>query len=162
MKYELVLFDADGTLFDFEKASEEALKKAFHEFNIGQWTSETMRTYRKVNKQIWDEFELKIILADDLKTERFRRFFIALSVSGIDLKEFSEKYLLYLSQGGYLIDGAEELVKWCYGKFKLGIITNGLTSVQKPRFNNSTLNKYFEHYIISEEIGFAKPHAEIF
>ena len=74
----------------------------------------------------------------------------------------SAYYLLSLSQSTDLIEGAEDLVKWCSGKFKLGIITNGLTSVQKPRFGKSILNKYFEHYIISEEIGFAKPNSEIF
>lgn len=162
MKYELVLFDADGTLFDFDKASEEALKKALQLFNIDKWNAEIWTLYKKINKQIWDEFEQKQISAADLKQERFRRFFSAVSITGIDPKEFSDKYLLFLSQGTYLIDGAEDLVEWCYDKFKLGIITNGLTSVQKPRFNQSVLNKYFEHYIISEEIGFAKPHREIF
>jgi len=162
MKYKLVLFDADGTLFDFEKASEEALKKAFKKFEIDSWNSETMTIYRKVNKQIWDEFELKQISASNLKAERFRRFFIAISVENADPKEFGDYYLLSLSQNTDLIEGAEDLVKWCYGKFNLGIITNGLTSVQKPRFNNSILNIYFEHYIISEDIGFAKPHTEIF
>jgi len=162
MKYELVLFDADGTLFDFDKASEEALKRAMQLFNIDKWNADTWALYKKVNKQIWNEFELKQISAADLKLERFRRFFSALSVTDVEPKDFSDKYLLFLSQGTYLIDGALELVQWCYGKFKLGIITNGLTNVQKPRFNESVLNKYFEHYIISEEIGFAKPHPEIF
>ena len=162
MKYELVLFDADGTLFDFDKASEEALKRAMQLFNIDKWNADTWALYKKVNKQIWNEFELKQISAADLKLERFRRFFSALSVTDVEPKDFSDKYLLFLSQGTYLIDGALELVQWCYGKFRLGIITNGLTNVQKPRFNESVLNKYFEHYIISEEIGFAKPHPEIF
>ena len=162
MKYELVLFDADGTLFDFDKASEEALKRAMQLFNIDKWNADTWTLYKKVNKQIWNEFELKQISAADLKLERFRRFFSALSVTDVEPKDFSDKYLLFLSQGTYLIDGALELVQWCYGKFRLGIITNGLTNVQKPRFNESVLNKYFEHYIISEEIGFAKPHPEIF
>ena len=162
MKYELVLFDADGTLFDFDKASEEALKKALQLFNIDKWNVDTWRIYKKINKQIWDEFELKQISAAELKPERFRRFFSAISVTEVAPKEFSDKYLLFLSQGTYLIDGAEELVEWCYDKFKLGIITNGLTSVQKPRFYQSVLHKYFEHYIISEEIGFAKPQPEIF
>ncbi len=162
MKYKLVLFDADGTLFDFEKASEEAIKKGFKKFEIGSWNSETMTIYRKINKQIWDEFELKLISAANLKAERFRRFFIEIYEENVDPKEFSDYYLLSLSQSTDLIEGAEDLVKWCYGKFKIGIITNGLTSVQKPRFGNSILDKYFEHYIISEEIGFAKPYSEIF
>lgn len=162
MKYKLVLFDADGTLFDFEKASEEAIKKGFEKFEIGSWNSETMTIYRKINKQIWDEFELKLISASNLKAERFRRFFIEISKENVDPKEFSDYYLLSLSQNTDLIEGAEDLVKWCSENFLIGIITNGLTSVQKPRFGNSILDKYFEHYIISEEIGFAKPHSEIF
>ena len=162
MKYKLVLFDADGTLFDFERASEEAIKSGLMNFNIDRWNSETMTIYRKVNKQIWDEFELKQISASNLKAERFKRFFIEISVENVDPKEFSDYYLFSLSQNTDLIEGAEDIVKWCYGKFELGIITNGLTSVQKPRLNSSILDEYFEHYIISEEIGFAKPHAEIF
>ena len=162
MKYELILFDADGTLFDFEKASEKAIKNGLKNFKLDRWNSDTMTIYRKVNKQIWDEFELKLISAADLKTERFRRFFIEISIENVDPKEFSDYYLHSLSQNTDLINGAEDLVKWCYGKFKIGIITNGLTSVQKPRFSHSILDKYFEHYIISEELGFAKPHGEIF
>ena len=99
-----------------------SLKKSFKKFEIGSWNSETMTIYRKVNKQIWDEFELKQISASNLKAERFRRFFIEISVENADPSEFSDYYLLSLSQSTDLIEGAEDLVKWCYGKFKIGII----------------------------------------
>lgn len=163
MKYELVLFDSDGTLFDFEMASEVALKNSYHLFGIDEkWNSDTMTHYRKLNKQIWNEFEQKKITPTQLKPERFRRFLSEISEPDIDPKKFSDNYLKILSEGTYLIENAEEIVKWCSEKLKIGIITNGFTSVQKPRFSESILDQYFEHYIISEEIGFAKPFPEIF
>ena len=163
MKYELVLFDSDGTLFDFEMASEAALKNSYHLFGIdGKWNSNTMTHYRKVNKQIWNEFEQKKITPAQLKPERFKRFLSEISEPDIDPEKFSDNYLKILSQGTFLIDHAEDIVKWCAERFKIGIITNGFTSVQKPRFSESILDEYFEHYIISEEIGFAKPYPEIF
>ena len=32
--YKILLFDADGTLLDFQKSEETALKKTFQRFNI--------------------------------------------------------------------------------------------------------------------------------
>jgi len=49
-----------------------------------------------------------------------------------------------------------------YGHTKIYLITNGLTVVQKPRIKNSVIGKYFDGVIISEEVGYAKPHKEIF
>ncbi|MEZ7820891.1 MAG: noncanonical pyrimidine nucleotidase, YjjG family, partial [Patescibacteria group bacterium] len=34
MKYEIILFDIDETLFDFQKTEKEALKNTFIEFNL--------------------------------------------------------------------------------------------------------------------------------
>ena len=61
-----------------------------------------------------------------------------------------------------MLENAEEIVKWCSQRFELAIVTNGLASVQNPRFMNSDLRKYFKHIIISEEIGFAKPKRKFF
>ena len=36
MKYKLVLFDADGTLFDFDTAEKEAFEKTFKQFGIAE------------------------------------------------------------------------------------------------------------------------------
>ena len=42
------------------------------------------------------------------------------------------------------------------------ILTNGMASVQRPRFELSPISKYFKDIIISEEEGCAKPSREIF
>jgi len=161
MKYKTVLFDADGTLYDFEKASVEALKSNFEKYSL-KWTETTFETYEKVNKKIWNDFEKGLISTTEIKTERFKRFFEVINISGIDPIGFSKDYLNFLSLNNYLLPGAEEIIKWCGKYFKLVIVTNGLASVQNPRLQSSKLRKYFNNVIISEEIGFVKPAKEYF
>ena len=161
MKYKTILFDADGTLYDFDKAAVEALKSSFKKYNL-EWSINTFSIYEDVNKKIWNDFEKGLITTKEIKTERFKRFFDIIEVSNIDSLQFSKDYLEFLSQNNYLLDGARDIVKWSSEKYELAIVTNGLASVQNPRFKSSELRKYFKHIIISEEIGFAKPKKEIF
>ncbi len=42
------------------------------------------------------------------------------------------------------------------------IITNGFKEVQRPRFDRSSIKKYFEKIIVSDEINAAKPSTEYF
>ena len=161
MKYKTILFDADGTLYNFDKAAVKALKSGFTKYNV-EWTEQRFEVYEEVNKKIWNDFEKGLITTKEIKTERFKRFFNAIEVSNINSIQFSKDYLEFLSQNNYLLDGATDIVKWCSEKFELAIVTNGLASVQNPRLKNSELRKYFKHIIISEEIRFAKPKREIF
>ena len=42
------------------------------------------------------------------------------------------------------------------------LVTNGLKEVKRPRFNASSIIKYFEGIVVSDEIGVAKPQKEYF
>lgn len=160
-KYELLLFDADGTLFDYDKGEVFALKKSLEYYNVNFEESRHLKTYRKINSGIWAEFERKLITADKLKTERFRRFFEELDLDIPDI-EFGKMYLDNLAQARFLLPNSLELLENLKGKFKLGLITNGLKRVQRSRLDGSEIEKYFEYIIISEEIGVPKPEPGIF
>ncbi len=74
-------------------------------------------------------------------------------------------HLLYeskLSQNDQLLENAQLIIENLSQNYKLMIMTNGMTSVQKPRFAKSSLSQYFKHIIISEEIKHSKPSKEIF
>lgn len=160
MKYSWLLFDADGTLFDFEKSQSKALEKTFDALGI-DFQDKYHPIYRRVNKKIWDQREQDLISFEDVKTKRFEIFFKEINVNA-DHIQANDVYLNFLSQGSYLLDGAEELVYDTHLKYNLVLLTNGLTSVQKPRFANSPITKHFKEVIISEEVGFSKPGKEIF
>ena len=160
-KYKVLIFDADGTLFDFEKSEFSALKKAFLKFNLFFDKNVHLGYYKKLNFEIWSEFEDGKISAEDLKQERFRRYNEQFNL-GIDPILFSDAYLEYLSEAAFLLDGAEELLTELSNKFEMILLTNGLTRVQNKRFEKAKMSRFFKKIIISEEVGFKKPQKEIF
>ncbi len=160
MKYELLIFDADGTLFDFAKAEEYAFFKTAE--NAGRsFSNEDYAVYAGVNKNIWKEMELGEIDQETLKAERFRRFFAEIEIDE-EAGAFSKEYLYNLSTAGFLFDGAEELLKQLKGRYRMVLLTNGLTSVQETRLGKSIVRPYFEELVISESVGISKPNPRIF
>lgn len=49
-----------------------------------------------------------------------------------------------------------------YKDYRLAIVTNGLKDVQNNRIRKSTIAKYFEDIVISEEVELSKPDPKIF
>ncbi len=160
MKYTTILFDLDGTLFDYDISETKALKNTFKDFNL-PFESKVIPTYRELNAKLWKQFEEGKLSQKIIKVRRFEQLADALGIT-FNAEKFSNRYLLHLSEGTDLIDGAREIIEFLSDKTDLVLITNGLTIVQRPRIKNSGLEKHFKEVIISEEIGFAKPDAKIF
>ena len=161
MKYKVILFDADETLFNFKKAEKEAFKNTMIDFGIDYDESYHFNTYEEINSAIWKELEQGLITQEKLKTERFRRFIDRLDMN-FDENEFASTYMKYLGDGSFLFEGALELIEDLSNKYILSIVTNGLTIVQERRIKKSVIAKYFKDIVISEEIGISKPHPDIF
>lgn len=161
MKYEVVLFDADDTLFDYSLAEAHALKSVFleHQFEL---TQSHVDLYRIVNQQLWHDFEKGAVTLDFLRHERFRRLFAEIQLE-LDAVSFSERYVDYLGEGSFLIEGADELIsKVLHNGQRIAIITNGIKRTQLNRIGRSSLANSFEHIIVSEDTGYSKPHIGIF
>ncbi|MEP6646584.1 MAG: YjjG family noncanonical pyrimidine nucleotidase [Saprospiraceae bacterium] len=159
-KYKWILFDADHTLFDFDKASEEALAEVLQEHGI-EWSEGMYDDYKKINIQCWSEHERGLINRDTLVYERFRRYF---DFRQIDLDPVStqKKYLRGLGRRPYLMPGAEDMMDWLKGRIKIGYITNGMTEVQRARLQMISWDLKFDVIVIAGEIGHSKPHREYF
>jgi 2-haloacid dehalogenase len=160
MSYTWLMFDADGTLFDYYRAEEMALRLTFEQLGH-PFAPDYIATYRQINDRIWLEFEQGKIDQLTLRTRRFDLLFAAVNVQA-DSQDFSNRYLSSLSQGTYLIPGAEEVVKTLSAGHNLAIITNGLADVQWPRLKQSSIYSYIQTGIISEEVGADKPAPQIF
>ena len=160
-KYELILFDQDGTLFDYKRAEEYALRKSMEHFGIELTGDSYLKKYRKINRKVWSEFERGETNLDELKLRRFKILF---DVLGIDqnTETFSDKYLYYVSKSPFVTEGAEEVVSSLYGKCKLALATNGIYSAQYERLKSSPLRDYFDILVVSEKIGVAKPDPDFF
>ena len=161
MKYEVILFDADETLFDFKKSEREAFKNTNIEFGIDYDENYHLKIYKEINTAIWKEFEEGLITQEKLKIERFKRLSDALKID-FDPQEFAKAYMKHLSLGSFLYEGSMELIEELSKNYKLSIVTNGLTFVQNRRIRKSPIAKYFDDIVISEEILVSKPNPKIF
>jgi putative hydrolase of the HAD superfamily len=161
MKYEIIIFDADETLFDFKKSEREAIKNTMIEFNIEYDENYHLKIYSEINAAIWREFEDGLITQDKLKVERFKRLSDKLNVK-FDEVEFAKSYMKHLSHASFLFDDSIPLIESLHKSYKLSIVTNGLKDVQNNRIRKSVIAKYFEDIVISEEVKVSKPNPEIF
>jgi 2-haloacid dehalogenase len=160
MKYDWLLFDADGTLFNYDRAEAESLENAFRQSGFSFKKYHAL-LYRRINAQIWLDFEQGLISQDRLRVRRFELLLDAVNIN-TDPAEFSAKYLENLSGCTYLLEDAEEVVRLLSEKKRLILLTNGLMDVQRSRWNKSVISRYFTDILISEEIGAAKPDRKIF
>lgn len=158
--YRWILFDADHTLFDFDKASEEALGEVLSE-NGFDWKQDMYSDYKRINVQCWQEHEQGIINRDTLVYERFRRYFDFMQLD-LDPVATQKKYLHALGRKPYLMPGAGEIIEWLLEHKRLGYITNGMTEVQRVRLEMIGWHLKFEVIVIAGEIGHSKPHAGYF
>jgi YjjG family noncanonical pyrimidine nucleotidase len=161
MAYNLFLFDADDTLFDFKAAEQQAFASSFKHFTDAATLPELFKTYRVESDRVWRLLELGQISKDELKVERFRRSF---EKHGIDFDpaRASDLYLEALSEGDALIPHAVEICQFLSEFSEIGIVTNGIVSVQKRRLAKSKIASYISFVAVSEECGFAKPDRRFF
>lgn len=160
--YQWLIFDADNTLFDYDKSEKIALLKTLDDFDITYEPDSIIETYHKINHKLWMKFETGEVKSQaEIKQKRTTQLFEVLNVDR-DIDKFANDYLFNLSQNGQLLKNAMKVIKTLAKSHQLMIMTNGMTKVQKPRFKASPLTQFFKHIIISEEIKHSKPSPKIF
>jgi 2-haloacid dehalogenase len=161
MRYPWILFDADDTLFDFHRSAQHALALTLAHFKIKPQATH-IDTYESINREAWASFERNEINALELRRVRFERFLDAIGELR-DPLEMNGHYLLELSRTEFLVEGARELIEEFLEKdYRLGLITNGLKEVQRPRIAQARMESYFQVIVVSDEIGVSKPHNGFF
>lgn len=161
-KYELLLFDVDGTLLDFKKAERLGMKHTLNHFGLRS-DDEVVSAYSKISTSCWEKLERGEITKDELLIQRHQKLFDKYSFKK-DVHAFREYYEEFLSHSSFLMDYAIEILKYIRTKYsyKMAIITNGVYKIQKNRIALSGIAQYFDDIYISEKIGFNKPHRGIF
>lgn len=161
--YTTVLFDADDTLLDFHKAERMALRQVLLSFGITP-TDEMMDRYSVINAGLWHAFERGEVTKEQIKSERYRRLFAEYGVGqGLDTRAVSDRYLEYLSAGGYLLDGAAALCNALKDAgYDLYVITNGVPRTQYLRLEHSGLMPLLSGVFVSEDVGAQKPFKAFF
>lgn len=158
--YSWLFFDADGTLFDYNRAEATAFRNAFNSLQF-PFEETYLDTYQKINRELWKALERHEITPAILRLRRFELLLEALQLTG----SADDLNLAYVEQLGLctdLIDGAYETLQALSSKSRIAIVTNGLEAVQRSRLRHSTIHPMISELIISEEVGAAKPHTAFF
>jgi putative hydrolase of the HAD superfamily len=162
MKYEMIYFDLDNTILDFDKSEEYALKSVFEYLNI-RYDESYIEIYRPINEKWWKLFSEGKYKKEVIVVERFREFFEKIGVFNLNFNEVAKVYLKGLSSVAFFIEGAEEFLGKLKEKgFRMAAITNGVESVQQKRAKIAKLDRFFEFVLTSEKVGKPKPEPDIF
>ncbi len=161
MHYDIVLLDADDTLFDFHRAESVALEESLSAFGYTAPLDEYLGAFHRINAEVWRAYEAGTSTSEEI---RVRRFVLLLSELGHDADPhaLSEMYVSRLGRAAYLLPGARELLDALRGVVPLGLVTNGISEVQRSRLALSGVGEYFDSVTISDEAGIQKPDPEIF
>ena len=96
MRYDVLLCDADNTLFDFNKAEENAFAMACETMGFSS-TPELLATYSKINEALWKLLEQGGITQDVLRVRRFEQFLAAIHKDG-DAQRMCDAFVEALGQ----------------------------------------------------------------
>lgn len=159
-KYDILLFDADDTLFDFGAAERNALTGVLNDFSIS-FDDSVYELYHSINEELWTEYGKKLSLHDMPLHLRFEKLLKTLELDG-DSNSMNRAYFKHLAQQSILFPDSENVCKALSKTHKMYIITNGTTDVQHSRFDASPIRGFFDDMFISWEIGFGKPDKNFF
>ena len=159
-KYKYLLFDADGTLYDWDKSEQISIEIMFKKYDI-PYTDETISEYRKKNHAAWVSFEAHEITVDRLHVDAWEGFFKHYNRTDVDVVEASNFYYKTIVENSFMYPKARETaIELKERGYRIVIITNGLAIVQRSRLSDTA--DFAEAYYMSQDIGYPKPKREYF
>lgn len=171
-KYKAVFLDWDQTIGDWEGAEYLSLQDLYDRHHLSEWFAsldEYINVYKQRNLELWTQYGLGQVTKTYLHRERFLypllhalnlsfapQSFIALA------DQMGEEFLELTNHYFHLLPGVKEVVIALAKKYPLTIVSNGFGEVQHYKFEQSGLQPYLTHTVISDEIGINKPQPGIY
>ena len=160
MPYSTVLFDLDHTLLDSDESEAAAFAHTMRFAGVHDHQS-LLDTYRRINLAMWAQVEGGTLSANDVRTRRFESFNHAVGIDE-DPVTMGKVFVEGLGRFGRLYPGAVEMLEAVGAVAVLGMVTNGISEVQRARIARLDLERFFDAVVISSEVATSKPGAAIF
>ncbi|MBL7924395.1 MAG: YjjG family noncanonical pyrimidine nucleotidase [Bacteroidia bacterium] len=166
-KYSHLFFDLDHTLWDTDRNAEESLSEIFEELELCRKGIPDFDVfhgkYKAHNERLWGLYAENKVGREAVRTHRF---LLTLKDFNIDddrmANEIADRFVKRTPFKKHLIPGTKELLDSLHPDYRLNIITNGFSETQHIKLRESGIAGYFDHVIISEEVGVHKPDPKIF
>lgn len=155
MRYPYLLFDADNTLFDFDRANRAAFSAACASVGLA-FSDELLRRYEVHNNACWTMFDRGEASKEFIVVERFRRLFAELGADASP-EAANQTHLSTLAACSFPAPYSVEVCARLSQTHRLFLVTNAVASVQRSRLAKAEIRPYIEAAFISEEAGAQKP-----
>lgn len=161
MKFDIILWDLDGTLLDFKIAQKEAITQVFRSIHK-PLTDDIVDLYSRINESYWKRLELGEVTQPQLLSGRFKTLFDELGMTDVDVEAVRKEYEEVLGNVYEYIHDSLGLCKMLQSKCRQYIVTNGIAGTQRRKINLSGFRDCMDACFISEEIGYEKPTEKFF
>ena len=106
------------------------------------------------------------ILQEWIPRYRVEAWALALADVGVDdpamARELADVFLADRKQRHVVFPESRTVLEQLRSRFRLGMITNGASDIQRAKIEGSGLAEFFDTILVSGEEGFGKPKPEIF
>jgi putative hydrolase of the HAD superfamily len=148
--YQAILFDLDDTLYDLRSYWRGRLGRALDSLRAQQPDLDRDVLLRsamdeRVYIEHWPDFLRRQGLVDEMLIAQSHDIF---------RRDWFKQMTLY--------DDAIHTLEALRKRFRLGLITNGPSAIQRPKIDHFELVNYFDVLLVSGEVGIDKPDPAIF
>ncbi|MBP5189761.1 MAG: YjjG family noncanonical pyrimidine nucleotidase [Bacteroidales bacterium] len=170
-----LLFDLDRTLWDFDGNADCTFRSMFVEFELEKLCHVDYNVfherYKAINDTLWEAYRNGILTKELLSLKRFS---LTLASFGCDAdspaivalsNKLSDYYVLKGPLQTGLMPGARELLEWLdkqRDRYCMAVITNGFSEAQLPKMKTAGIDRYFDYFLLSEDLGYMKPDRRFF
>lgn len=164
MPYEVILFDLDDTLIDFTAAEAIGLRKIYEQFYLATDYETFEVIFKEINALLWSRVGAKEngLMPSDVRFLRFKQLNERINCSAT-AHEVADNYEHHLGEYIDWLPDVKPAVEFLHKKGHiLGIITNGFAESQSKKGQKLALHNWFDCFVISDDVGIAKPNKEIF
>lgn len=159
-----LVFDVDDTLYNQAEIFGRAYKKVFgSRLNIS--FEDLFIQSRRHSDDVFELSQQGKISMEDMYAYRLQKAFedFSVQITRAEALEFQQHYAAY-QQNLTLSPETEQLLEYCSGRAKLGIITNGPSQHQWRKIKTLGVERWInkDNIVVSGDVGVNKPERQIF
>ncbi|GIW56706.1 MAG: haloacid dehalogenase [Nitrospiraceae bacterium] len=166
MPVRFVYFDLDDTLLDHRQAEARALADVYAAHRAAfapHPLAHVQATYHTHNAALWRDYAAGRLRREDVQHLRFARTLATLGLTALDPDALGEHYLARYAEHWSFLDGAATAFHAVADRFPVGLLTNGFAEIQHAKLDRfPDLRDRAQVIVISEEVGYLKPHPKLF
>ena len=156
-----ISFDADGTLWDFEKVMRHSLGLSLREMQTADSVAASRLNIEKmieITNRVFDELKGKVSKHEEIRLAAFKRTLVEVGRPNDALAtHLSEFYLRHRYNDIELFDDVLPTLKALKSRYKIGVVSNGNSYP-----NRCGLPDTFHYIVFSQDCGIEKPDPGIF